>query len=306
MSTSSRRTPTRSSINIRTARCAIAFDPKGAVAQAFNLQAMPSTLIVRARGTSASRTWDTPTRPSASSAPNASTARGDRVMSTDRPWPCSRSPWSPPPSPRPVAPPCSHGSVARSPIHAWCSMPMALRSHIHDATGRRRARARWAGSACRAAAVAASSLAPRSGRRSSPACCSSSPLVPTTGQRRPVNHLDINFHAFQDVAASPCSAPTRQFSRTSPTAPRSKCRVRRRCDFRGVGFVRTLSSRRREQRPLRPGVNGSLRKYGDSKVTLGGEFSRELFYTADHRPCLGVARSEQEQHHGRRRLLASP
>jgi hypothetical protein len=93
------------------------------------------------------------------------------------------------------------------------------------------------------------------------------------------NQLDVSFHAFQDSRGVTVLSPDANFSKdfTDRTSVKVKFGVDAisaasdscaRCHAEGASNGRVVSS-----------VNVT-RKYGDSKVTLGGEFSRELFYTA--------------------------
>jgi hypothetical protein len=96
---------------------------------------------------------------------------------------------------------------------------------------------------------------------------------------RAQNQLDVSFHAFQDsrgvTVLSPDASYTKDF--TDRTTLRAKFGVDAisaasdscaRCHPGGANNGRAVA-----------GLN-VVRKYGDSKVTLGGEFSREMFYSA--------------------------
>lgn len=93
------------------------------------------------------------------------------------------------------------------------------------------------------------------------------------------NQLDLSFHAFQDSRGVTVLSPDANFAKdfTDRTAVKVRFGVDAisaasdscaRCHPDGANNGRVVSS-----------VNVT-RKYGDAKVTLGGEFSRESFYTA--------------------------
>jgi hypothetical protein len=93
------------------------------------------------------------------------------------------------------------------------------------------------------------------------------------------NQLEISFHAFQDSRGVTVLSPDANFSKdfTDRTALKVKF---------GVDAISAASDSCARCHP--DGANNGrfvggvsvVRKYGDSKLTVGGEFSRELFYTA--------------------------
>jgi len=104
-------------------------------------------------------------------------------------------------------------------------------------------------------------------------------LLVVAGANWAQNQLDVSFHAFQDSRGVTVLSPDATFSKdfTDRTAVKMKFGVDAisaasdscaRCHPDGANNGRFVAS-----------VNAT-RKYGDSKVTVGGEFSRELFYTA--------------------------
>lgn len=93
------------------------------------------------------------------------------------------------------------------------------------------------------------------------------------------NNLDVQFHAFQDSRGVTVLSPDLSFNKdfTDRTAVRVRFGVDAisaasdscaRCHQEGANNGRVVL-----------GVNGT-RKYGDTKLTLGGEISREQFYSA--------------------------
>jgi Protein of unknown function (DUF3570) len=96
---------------------------------------------------------------------------------------------------------------------------------------------------------------------------------------RAQNELDVAFHAFQDSRGVTVLSPETSFTKdfTDRTAVRLKFGLDAisaasdscaRCHPQGVSNSRVVT-----------GVS-VLRKYGDTKLTVGGEFSKENFYTA--------------------------
>ena len=93
------------------------------------------------------------------------------------------------------------------------------------------------------------------------------------------NQLDLSFHAFQDTRGVTVLSPDANFSKDfsdrtslelkfgvdSISAASDSCA---RCHPSGANNGRVVTSA------------SVVRKYGDSKLTVGGEFSKELFYTA--------------------------
>ena len=93
------------------------------------------------------------------------------------------------------------------------------------------------------------------------------------------NQLDVSFHTFQDSRGVTVLSPDASFSRDFTDRTALKVRF-------GVDSISAASDSCARCHPnganngrFVGGVN-VVRKYGDSKVTLGGEISRELFYAA--------------------------
>lgn len=93
------------------------------------------------------------------------------------------------------------------------------------------------------------------------------------------NQLDVSFHAFQDSRGVTVLSPDANFSKDFTDRTAVKVRF-------GVDAISAASDSCARCHPdganngrFVGGVN-AVRKYGDTKVTLGGEFSRELFYAA--------------------------
>ena len=134
-------------------------------------------------------------------------------------------------------------------------------------------KAPWAASGCRPAAVAASN------RFFVLATLAGGLLLLAAGSDWAQNQLDLSFHAFQDSRGVTVLSPDASFSRdfTDRTAVKVKFGVDAitaasdscaRCHNEGANNGRYVGS-----------LN-VVRKYGDSKLTVGGEYSKELFYTA--------------------------
>jgi hypothetical protein len=93
------------------------------------------------------------------------------------------------------------------------------------------------------------------------------------------NQLDVSFHAFQDSRGVTVLSPDANFTRDFTDRTTLKMKF-------GVDAISAASDSCARCHP--DGANNGrfvgglsmVRKYGDSKVTVGGEFSRELFYTA--------------------------
>ena len=133
---------------------------------------------------------------------------------------------------------------------------------------------RPAGSACRAAAVAASRRLLLVG-----AFTVAAVLLVTGLNIAQQNNLDVQFHAFQDSRGVTVLSPDLAFNKdfSDRTAVRVKFGVDAisaasdscaRCHPEGSNNGRVVF-----------GVSGT-RKYGDTKLTVGGEVSREQFYAA--------------------------
>lgn len=128
--------------------------------------------------------------------------------------------------------------------------------------------------AFRVAVVAASKA-----RRAAAVVIAGGLLLAVAGVNYAQNQLDISFHAFQDTRGVTVLSPDANFSKdfTDRTALKVRFGVDSisaasdscaRCHPDGASNGRVVSS-----------VN-VIRKYGDTKLTVGGEFSKELFYTA--------------------------
>src|SRR5712671_49260 len=138
-------------------------------------------------------------------------------------------------------------------------------------TGRRPVRGQPAASASRAAGVAASS------HRWAVPTLAAAALVLTAGLDWAQNEVNVQFHAFEDSRGVTVLSPTADLNKdfTDRTAVRLKFGVDAitaasdscaRCHQQGVGNLRQV-------------FNGSLvRKYGTTRLSIGGEFGREKFY----------------------------
>jgi hypothetical protein len=135
-------------------------------------------------------------------------------------------------------------------------------------------RALPAASACRAAAVAASSR-----RRWLIAAFAAVAVVGLAGLNWAQNQVDLQFHSFQDTRGVTVLSPTIDVAKDF--TDRTALRIR----F-GVDAITAASDSCARCHPSGAGnrriaVNGGLtRKYGDMKWTIGGELSRENFYTS--------------------------
>ena len=133
---------------------------------------------------------------------------------------------------------------------------------------------RWAGSASRVAAVAASRRKPLL-----IALCALAVLLAAAGYNWAQNQLDVSFHAFQDSRGVTVLSPDANFSKDFSDRTTLKLKF-------GVDAISAASDSCARCHPN--GANngrvvanvGVTRKYGDSKLTVGGEVSRENFYTA--------------------------
>ena len=104
-------------------------------------------------------------------------------------------------------------------------------------------------------------------------------LLGTAGSNWAQNELDLSFHAFQDSRAVTVLSPEVEFNRdvTDRTAVKVKFGV----DAISAASDSCVRCHRGGTSDGRVDLNLSVvRKYGDTKVTAGGEFSRELFYRA--------------------------
>ena len=167
----------------------------------------------------------------------------------------------------------------RPAVAAW---PLADRCMVFDAdrqncrtrrTGRNRVRDRWAGSACRAAAVAAS-------KRGLLLIAAAAAIVVLAARYNwAQNQLNVGFHTFQDsrgvTVLSPDVGLDKDF--TDRTGLRVKF---------GVDAISAASDSCARCHP--EGATNSrvslgvsmLRKYGDTKLTLGAEMAPKRFYSA--------------------------
>lgn len=135
-------------------------------------------------------------------------------------------------------------------------------------------KARWAASACRAAVVAASKR-----RILLTGAATAALLLGVAGYNWAQNQLEMSFHAFQDTRGVTVLSPDANFSKDFSDRTNLKVKF-------GVDAISAASDSCARCHPS--GTNNGrfvtsanlTRKYGDSKVTVGGEFSRELFYTA--------------------------
>ena len=129
-------------------------------------------------------------------------------------------------------------------------------------------------SACRAAGVAASKRGAAALIALAAVC-----LIAAASYDWAQNQLDISFHAFQDSRGVTVLSPDSNFAKDFTDRTAVKVRF-------GVDAISAASDSCARCHP--DGANNGrvvasvdvTRKYGDSKVTLGGEFSRESFYTA--------------------------
>ena len=93
------------------------------------------------------------------------------------------------------------------------------------------------------------------------------------------NQLDVSFHSFQDTRGVTVLSPDASLSKDFTDRTSLKVKF-------GVDAISAASDSCARCHPS--GANNGrfvtsanvIRKYGDAKVTLGGEFSKELFYTA--------------------------
>jgi hypothetical protein len=107
------------------------------------------------------------------------------------------------------------------------------------------------------------------------------------------NQLDVSFHAFQDSRGVTVLSPDADFTRDYTDRTTLKVKF-------GVDAISAASDSCARCHP--DGANNGrfvggasvIRKYGDTKLTLGTEFSRELFYTA----TTGLASVSRDLHQG--------
>ena len=104
-------------------------------------------------------------------------------------------------------------------------------------------------------------------------------LIGVAGYNWAQNQLDLSFHAFQDTRGVTVLSPDANFSKDFSDRTNLKVKF-------GVDAISAASDSCARCHPNgnnNARVVGSAnltRKYGDSKVTFGGEISKELFYTA--------------------------
>ena len=104
-------------------------------------------------------------------------------------------------------------------------------------------------------------------------------LLGLAGYNWAQNQLDLSFHAFQDTRGVTVLSPDANFSKDFSDRTSLKLKF-------GVDSISAASDSCARCHPS--GANNGrvvtsasvVRKYGDSKLTVGGEFSKELFYTA--------------------------
>ena len=104
-------------------------------------------------------------------------------------------------------------------------------------------------------------------------------LLGVAGANWAQNQLDVSFHAFQDTRGVTVLSPDANFSKDFTDRTSLKVRF-------GVDAISAASDSCARCHP--DGANNGrvvssvnvVRKYGDTKLTLGGELSKELFYTA--------------------------
>jgi hypothetical protein len=140
-------------------------------------------------------------------------------------------------------------------------------------TGRRLARDRWAVSECKAAAVAANSRGTRA------VGVALGVLLATASIESQSNTFDVAFHAFQDSRDVTVLSPDISMERTlnDRTALRAKF---------GLDAISSPSEACVNCHPKGPTnrrLAGSLslvRKFGDTKLTVGSELSKEYFYAS--------------------------
>jgi len=104
-------------------------------------------------------------------------------------------------------------------------------------------------------------------------------VVAAAGYNWAQNQLDLSFHAFQDKRGVTVLSPDADFSKDFSDRTNLKVKF-------GVDSISAASNSCARCHP--DGANNGrvvgsasvTRKYGDSKVTVGGEFSKEMFYTA--------------------------
>lgn len=104
-------------------------------------------------------------------------------------------------------------------------------------------------------------------------------LVSVAGVNWAQNQLDISFHAFQDTRGVTVLSPDANFSKDFTDRTALKVRF-------GVDSISAASDSCARCHPggatngrVVSGLN-LVRKYGDTKLTVGGELSKELFYSA--------------------------